>query len=234
MSGTKDSTSADPVNAGTLAERLARIGSRIERIGHDTQVAQGGGQSYSATSINAIADLTRPLIAAEGVAIVPTATVIECHDEVTSKRGAVGYHIIVRVKWIITAAGESLEAESIGESLDYSDKGTGKAQTFARKNLLVALFNLSTGENPDAESPDAGHRAPRTAPAPRPQAEPATPAWMTRQTKLEQRAADGGVALDTLEVAVREACGDTFGYPRGLADDDAWAKALDALKELVA
>lgn len=221
---------------GTLVERLARIQAQMDRIAHDTNVS-AGGESYSATSINAIADAARPLLAAEGVVIIPRAVVVERHDEVTSRRGAKGYHIVLRQAWTIAAGGDSMEAETTGASLDYSDKGYNKAHTFARKNLLMSLLNLSTGENPDAEQPEAGHREPYRAPAPPPPPPPAAapqlPEWQKRQRNLEQRGAQDDITADEVELAVREACGDSFGYPRGLADDAHYATAQEALRALL-
>ncbi len=149
------SAQAPPADAH-LADRLAWVGAQIARLAHDTEVR--GKDSYTATSVDLIADTTRPLLAAAGVAIVPAVTVVERHDEVVSRNGAKGYHVVLNVTWNIIAAGsQGLTAGSTGASIDYSDKAYNKAHTYARKNLLVALLNLSTGENVEAETPDAGH-----------------------------------------------------------------------------
>ncbi len=227
-------------STGGIAGAIARITAGLGRVGHDTSV-RAGGESYTATSINAIADLLRPLIAAEGIAIIPAAVVVERHDEVTSRNGARGYHVVLRVTWTIARGGQEITAESTGASLDYSDKAYNKAHTFARKNLLVDLFNLSTGENPEAERPEAGHReriAPSTATRGQRSSSPATPA--DTRSEAEKRAAGiiargnrDGLEEQTIRAAVAERLGEGFMWPRDLESDDAHGVALTVLRELL-
>lgn len=144
----------------TLTERLVAIAGEVERLGHDGQM-QGGG-SYKYTSINAIADLARPLLAKHGVAVIPGPVEVLAHDDLPK-----GYHCVIRRAWTIKAGEEEMYTQSIGASADSSDKAYNKAHTYARKNFLLDLLNLSTGEDPDSERPEVGRRE-RPAPAPRP------------------------------------------------------------------
>ena len=43
-----------------------------------------------------------------------------------------------------------VDVESIGKGVDSSDKGPGKASTYARKYALLNLYKIATGEDPDA------------------------------------------------------------------------------------
>lgn len=44
-----------------------------------------------------------------------------------------------------------IEIESFGRGLDTSDKGFGKASTYARKYALLNAYKIATGEDPDKE-----------------------------------------------------------------------------------
>lgn len=44
-----------------------------------------------------------------------------------------------------------VEIESFGRGLDSSDKGFGKASTYARKYALLNAYKIATGEDPDKE-----------------------------------------------------------------------------------
>lgn len=44
-----------------------------------------------------------------------------------------------------------IEVESFGKGIDNSDKGLGKASTYARKYALLNAYKIATGEDPDAE-----------------------------------------------------------------------------------
>ena len=46
---------------------------------------------------------------------------------------------------------EFVEVESFGRGIDSSDKGFGKASTYARKYALLNAYKIATGEDPDAE-----------------------------------------------------------------------------------
>lgn len=45
--------------------------------------------------------------------------------------------------------------ESFGKGIDSSDKGFGKASTYARKYALLNAYKIATGEDPDAEKSTA-------------------------------------------------------------------------------
>lgn len=44
-----------------------------------------------------------------------------------------------------------IDVESFGRGLDSSDKGFGKASTYARKYALLNAYKIATGEDPDSE-----------------------------------------------------------------------------------
>src|SRR5262245_5994287 len=111
----------------TLPAKLALILAQLQRIAHDTEVKGRG--AYTATSINAIADVLRPLLAEQGIVLVPFGVEMIRHDEVTSASGAKGYHVVIRQDWLITDGEDELRASSFGASIDYSDKAYNQAHT---------------------------------------------------------------------------------------------------------
>jgi hypothetical protein len=231
-----------------LAAKLAEITAQLERIAHDTDVAEGRGSSYRATSINAIADITRPLLAERGIVFLPIATTVLTHDEITSKGGARGFHVVIEQRWLITDGNDSIEASTTGASIDYSDKAYNKAHTFARKNLLVAMLNLSTGENPDAEQPEAGHgarsavaydeSAPRAAQRSSGQSASGRgrqrDLGTTRWDVLSKSAQRKGIDDDAFKLALSEATGRPIeDFPDALDDNEINSIAISTLRSLV-
>lgn len=51
----------------------------------------------------------------------------------------------------IEAPSDFIEIESFGRGLDTSDKGFGKASTYARKYALLNAYKIATGEDPDKD-----------------------------------------------------------------------------------
>ena len=50
-----------------------------------------------------------------------------------------------------------IDIESFGRGLDSSDKGFGKASTYARKYALLNAYKIATGEDPDADKSEKGN-----------------------------------------------------------------------------
>lgn len=46
---------------------------------------------------------------------------------------------------------QTLEVETLGKGVDTTDKGFGKASTYARKYALLNAYKIATGEDPDAD-----------------------------------------------------------------------------------
>jgi ERF superfamily len=156
----------------TLAAKLAAVGTQLDRIQKDGEITGNGGYRYAST--DAIADALRPKLADAGIVIMPNSVELIRHERIETERsGSRGNYVqiqwlsLVHVRWIVTDGNESLAVESLGENLNSSDKGVNAATTIARKNMLLSLFNLSTGEDPDATRPEVTRdTASRPAPVP--------------------------------------------------------------------
>lgn len=228
-----------------LAEKIAAIAGELTRIAHDKRMSQGG-ENYGYASIDAIADLTRPMLAQHGIAVIPEHHDVITNDTITSKRGAVGYRTAIVVSWVVTDGVETLRMASVGEAIDYSDKSFGKAQTYARKALLVAMLNMSTGEDPDAHRPDAGAAEPptrtaaqgqqrRETTAPMAEPQPETPPdalHEARMAVLTRRAERDGLTRADVEHAISTKVGDKL-QENHLATNDGYADGQAALRDLL-
>jgi hypothetical protein len=95
----------------------------------------------------------------------------------------------------------------------FDDKCFNKAHTAARKYFLLALFQIATGEEDDADEHDTGFRPPPKRPAPKHDANTGeifeSDATATRQQSTEAKeaapAANGGAEPMSLESMAREA-----------------------------
>lgn len=231
------STENVPQEPRSLSERLSAAQAGLGRIHRD---GRNDKQSYDFTSIHAIADATRAALAAEGLALVPTGVEILSDDEVTTSGGSTGYRVVVRQSWLLIAGGESVGLQSVGEAIDYGDKAANKATTFARKNLLILLLNLSTGDDdPDSASPEAAPRKRTVRKAPESTRPPVKDEAAARLKALVALGAEVGISeADIGDIslgAVREAAkkagqdADGFDWPGVLIVDEAHKAAQVAV-----
>jgi len=150
-----------------IHEALSRAKVRIGHIGKDDKNQQ---QGYAFRGIDSIVNKVGPIFSALGIMVAPVTRLISS-EEVTSAKGARGYRVIVETVWTFSihvdrqSAGEvrfpetsSITAQTMGESIDYSDKALNQAQTQSFKNALVQVLTIPTGEvDPDELSPDTAH-----------------------------------------------------------------------------
>ena len=137
----------------TLAAKIAAISKdlgAIKKGGHNKE------QHYDFIEYAAVSGKIRELLDKHGVAIIPTVTDYE-RDDVKSKNGATGYHYTLKMHFTVINADktdEIIEADWMGESTDWGDKGINKAETSGTKYFYMRLFNIS--EKGDADNdPDS-------------------------------------------------------------------------------
>tara|TARA_R110000803_G_scaffold125005_1_gene192700 strand:- start:2327 stop:2758 length:432 start_codon:yes stop_codon:yes gene_type:complete len=123
-----------------LYKKLLLITHRVKSIKQD----KTKGIPYKITSWNAVHDVIKKELFAEKLIIIPS--VIEHTKE--------GNLTIVKMsaKIIDTETNDSLVVgDYVGYGIDTSDKGVGKAITYAYKYLLMKLFMLEVGTDEDSE-----------------------------------------------------------------------------------
>ncbi len=157
---TIDQVEPRPTN---IHEALSRAKLRIGVIGKDDK---NTAQNYAFRGIDSIVNKVGPVFSELGILVVPTTKLVSS-EEVTSGKGARGYRVIVETVWTFSIAFEidpdtkiivsssTITAQTLGESIDYSDKALNQAQTQSFKNALAQVLTIPTGEvDPDELSPD--------------------------------------------------------------------------------
>lgn len=147
-----------------MSETKKTLAARIAAISKDLGAIQKGGhnreQNYDFIEYAAVSGKIRELLDKHGVAIIPSVTSYE-RDDVKSARGATGYHYTLQMHFTAINAEDpqdKLEADWMGESTDWGDKGINKAETSGTKYFYMRLFNIS--EKGDADNdPDAASGA---------------------------------------------------------------------------
>ena len=121
-------------------------------IGKDDTNTQ---QQYSFRVIDAIVNRVGPVFADLGIVVSPVHRLLSSED-VVAKTGAKGYRVVVETVWTFSIADDDLiTAQTLGESIDYSDKAINQAQTQSFKNALAQVLTIPTGEpDPDSTSPE--------------------------------------------------------------------------------
>lgn len=126
-----------------VADGLRKIG-----IGKDRQCNVTNGPRFNFRSIDAVYDALSPLLASAGLYISPR-TIQVLSTEVAGKQRLTR----VLVTYGVTCAtdGSSIEVQAIGEGADTSDKGAGKAMSYAYKTLMFQLFCIPVAGQPDTD-----------------------------------------------------------------------------------
>lgn len=144
----------EEIKSMNLWEKLAAISSEIQNIQKDDTVG-AGNTSYKAVSIEKVVKIVADKMNAYGVVVYPISQEYTRQDErITNKYNQ---EVINRVSDVnvsyevvnIHKPEEKVHTVASGTGVDTQDKGVGKAQTYAYKNMLLKLFAIPTGDDPD-------------------------------------------------------------------------------------
>ena len=132
--------------------KMAAILSECEAIGKDTQ---GRDLPYTYRSVDQVLAHVQPILAKHGVYAVPE---VLSHDrtEYQTKSGTMMFNTRALVTWTFYAEdGTMVQATTLGEGSDSSDKSSNKAMTASQKYAFCMAFSIRTGEeDPDHERPE--------------------------------------------------------------------------------
>lgn len=127
-------------------------------------------QGYSFRGIDDVFNALSPLLAKNGLCILPRVVSRECIERQTMKGGTL-FYVTVGVEFDFVSAedGSTHMVKTYGEAMDSADKATNKAMSAAYKYAAFQAFAIPTeGDNDaDANTPDV---RPATKPAPKPEA----------------------------------------------------------------
>lgn len=124
----------------------------------------GARGSYQFRGVDAALNAFGPACRLHGVLVLPVKTDAAYRDVKTSK-GKNSRECTVTVTYrIIGPAGDHLEVQSVGESMDSADKGTAKALSTSLRSLLFLGGLVPTGDqDPDATNVERGEAPVRPA-----------------------------------------------------------------------
>jgi hypothetical protein len=119
---------------------------------------------YKYSDLQDYVDVTRPVLARHGLAVLSSVEEVHALDDRTTKNGGVEHVARIRmVMRIIHESGEWIETSIWGEGSDRGDKSLFKSTTGARKYGIACTFGLVTSDDPEKDSPQT---APKQQPKP--------------------------------------------------------------------
>jgi hypothetical protein len=166
--------------------------------------------SYQFRGVDAALNAFGPACRLHGVLVLPVHTEAAYRDVKTST-GKNSRECTVSVTYkIIGPAGDFIEVQSVGESMDSADKGTAKALSTALRSLLFLGGLVPTGDaDPDSVNVERGEAPVRQAASYLDEVcDPQTSAGRLRQIHHELRTTRQLGSLVTNEVGEEEAIGD--------------------------
>lgn len=146
---------------GLLATKLAEVAAEVQRV---PKTGRNKAQGYDYATEADVADVVRGALSARRVALVPSFEVID-RDTGTTKSGSVMRYVTVRADYQIIDGdtGEVVHFTGVGEGQDTGDKAIYKAMTGATKYAMLKLFQISTGDDPEADERAAQAQAKQAA-----------------------------------------------------------------------
>jgi hypothetical protein len=139
----------DDLHPGKIHAAICKI---MSEVGGVAKTRRNDQQHYQFRGIADVYLACQPVMAVNGVHVVPVEIVFQEVREGTSKSGGVVFHIIQRTRFRAYADdGSYVQLEAIGEAMDYGDKAANKAASAAMKYALVQLFALPE-EDPDVDT----------------------------------------------------------------------------------
>jgi len=102
---------------------------------------KGGQVNYQAMSADKVLGIVRPVLLTQGLNLTP--------DKISYSM--IGKFLFVQVTYRVTdiISGDSFTYDSLGSSIDTSDKGPGIAMTYAHKTGLLKSINIPCGADAD-------------------------------------------------------------------------------------
>jgi len=148
----------------TIFEALSAVMADVQAVGKGDRNRE---QGYDFRGIDAVVNAVGPKLREHGVLVVPELLESSWRDVRTS-RDKPARECTVKVKYTFYGpAGDSIEAVTPGESMDFGDKGAAKAMSVAFRIALLQALAIPTHEpDPDASSYERANEWESATPAP--------------------------------------------------------------------
>jgi hypothetical protein len=142
--------------AETLLQKLAKIRAEVK---HVDKAGWNDYHKYFYVKEEDAIEAVRGLLIREGVFLFPNYTLVGREGDITTVLGEFTFiHEVPDIKWLAEdgsntgpLATEELTFRIPGQGADKGDKGIYKAETGALKQLLMKVFLMPTGDDPEAE-----------------------------------------------------------------------------------
>lgn len=214
--------------------RLGRIMEEVSPISKDRENSQ---QRFKFRGIEDVMNSLHELFKKHGVVIATEIVNHEYHD-IETKSGSKGYHHLSRVAFdlVCCADGSSHRITTLGEAMDYGDKGATKTLSIALKYALLNFFLIPTEETAK-DDPDSQSHAFASAPE-----KPGVPAKWTdwripfrTSKRYDQTLAEIVMEGDTIEelMKIRKYLKDVADKQAGKPDYDYWLECVDFTSEAI-
>jgi hypothetical protein len=138
----------DTPHTPLIYKQLNAVMLAVGNIGKDAKNDHFG---YHYRSAEAVVNRISPLLALNGIVVVPQ-VLDEFRENGKTKKGEENHFISLKVKYTFFASdGSSVEVITMGECADTSDRQAAKAQTHAFKTALTTLFAIATQPEDDPD-----------------------------------------------------------------------------------
>lgn len=129
-----------------IYQKISAIMGEVQYIQKDGQIAFGSTK-YKAVTEEKVTSIIKPKLVKYGIVIIPVAIDERREGNITTLRTT---YMVINAE----NPDEWFEAVSVGQGSDTQDKGSNKASTGSWKYLMLRLFAIASGEDPDAISSD--------------------------------------------------------------------------------
>jgi len=131
-----------------IYQRLNQVAKNVDYLKKDDVITLKGG-SYTAITHDAVTAAVRGELIEQGVKVVPQ---VEKHWQEEMRT-----FVDLRVFFVCEDnPSDYIAVTGFGYGDDYGDKGPGKAQSYAIKNIYLKLFMIETGESDESRIPIRG------------------------------------------------------------------------------
>ncbi len=138
-----------------IAEKILSI---MADIGYIQKDGKNKFQNYSYVSESAAVTAIREAMIKHRVVAFPRVTAHNVIEAGTTKGGAMQFltTTLTAYQFVDVDSGESVEVSLVGQGIDSGDKGAYKAATGVNKYVLMKVFQLATGDDPEKDD-DSGN-----------------------------------------------------------------------------
>lgn len=133
-----------------IYQKINEVMKNIEYLTKDDKV-EFGTTKYKAISEEKVTTAVREQLVKQGIVIIPVKQESENKELIRTEKSVnmiTSVHVKYRIQ-NIDDINDFIEVESNGTGVDTQDKGVGKAMTYAYKYMLLRIFAIPTGEDPD-------------------------------------------------------------------------------------